>query len=96
MKNTKYHTVGTTPKSNIKRGNIDILSTQIHNRALSRLGTDTSDVNTLGRSRFCGAYGRTISGIMVSVFPSSVVDRWFEPRSGHTKKNTIGIVASPL
>jgi hypothetical protein len=32
-----------------------------------------------------------ISGIMVSVFTSSVVDRGFEPRSGQTKDYKIGI-----
>ena len=33
MKNKKYHTVGTVPKSNrkiVERGKIDTLSTQIH------------------------------------------------------------------
>ena len=32
-----------------------------------------------------------ISGIMVSMFTSSVVDRGFEPRSGQTKDYKIGI-----
>jgi len=44
MKNKKYHTVRTIPKSNIKileRGNIDAGNTQIHDRSLSWLGTDT-------------------------------------------------------
>jgi hypothetical protein len=37
-----------------------------------------------------------ISGVMVSVLTSSVVDRGFEPRSGKTKDYEIGIVVSPL
>jgi hypothetical protein len=32
-----------------------------------------------------------IGGVMVSVLASSVVDRGFEPRSGQTKDNKIGI-----
>ena len=39
-----YHTVGTIPKSNIKiveRGNIDTPNTQINDRSVSCLGTDT-------------------------------------------------------
>ena len=32
-----------------------------------------------------------IGGVMVSVFASSVVERGFEPRSGQTKDNKIGI-----
>jgi hypothetical protein len=32
-----------------------------------------------------------ISGVMDSVFASSAVDRGFEPRSGETKDNKIGI-----
>jgi hypothetical protein len=38
MKNKKYHTVGTIPKSNIKiaeRGKIDTTISQIHVRSLS-------------------------------------------------------------
>jgi len=45
MNNKKYHTVGIIPKSNIKileRGKIDTSNTQIHDRSLSLLGTDTS------------------------------------------------------
>jgi hypothetical protein len=41
----KKNTVGTIPKSKIKiveRGQIDTLSTQIHDRSLSWLGTYTS------------------------------------------------------
>ena len=41
----KKHIVGTIPKSKIKiveRGKIDTLRTQIHDRSLSWLGTDTS------------------------------------------------------
>ena len=44
-KNKKYHTVGTIPKSNIKRkenGKIDTPNTQIYDCSLSWLGTDTS------------------------------------------------------
>ena len=44
-KNKKYDTFGTIPKSNIKiakRGKIDSLTTQIHDRSLSWLGTGTS------------------------------------------------------
>ena len=33
----------------------------------------------------------SIGGIMVSMLPSSAVDRGFEPRSGQTKDNKIGI-----
>jgi hypothetical protein len=32
-----------------------------------------------------------IGFVMVSVFDSSAVDRWYKPRSGHTTVNTIGI-----
>ena len=32
-----------------------------------------------------------VGGIMVSVLASSVVDRWYEPRSGQTKDYKIGI-----
>ena len=32
-----------------------------------------------------------IGGVEVSVLASSVVDRGFEPRTGHTKDNEIGI-----
>ena len=32
-----------------------------------------------------------ISGVMLNVLASSAVDRGFEPRSGQTKDNTIGI-----
>jgi hypothetical protein len=45
MNNKKYHTVGIIPKSNIKileRGKIYTSNTQIHDRSLSFLGTDTS------------------------------------------------------
>ena len=45
MKNTKYHTVGTIPKGNIKiveRGKIDTPDTHLHDRILSWLDTDTS------------------------------------------------------
>ena len=45
MKNEKYHTVGTIPKSNIKileRGKIDTPNTQIQDRSLSWFGTGTS------------------------------------------------------
>jgi hypothetical protein len=45
MKNKKYHTVGTIPKSNIKiaeRGKIDTTISQIHVRSLSWLGIGTS------------------------------------------------------
>ena len=45
MKNEKYHTVGTIPKSNIKIVEIGKLCTpviQIHDRPLSWLGTDIS------------------------------------------------------
>jgi len=41
MKNTKYHTVGTVPKSIrkiVERGKIDTPNTQIHDRSLSWLG----------------------------------------------------------
>ena len=37
-----------------------------------------------------------ISGVMVSVLVSSVVDRGSEPRSGKTKDYKIGICCSPL
>jgi len=42
MKNKKYHTVGTVPKSNrkiVERGKIDIPNTQIYDRSFSWLGT---------------------------------------------------------
>jgi len=45
MKNKKYHTVGTIPKSNIKiveRGKIDTPNTQIQDRSISYHGTGTS------------------------------------------------------
>ena len=45
MKNKKYDTVETIPKSNIKmteRGKFDTPNTQIHDRSLSWLGTGTS------------------------------------------------------
>jgi len=45
MKNKKYHTVGTIPKSDIKiveRAKIDIPNTQMHDRLLSWLDTGTS------------------------------------------------------
>ena len=45
MKNKKYNTAGTVPKSNIKiveRDTVDTPNTQIHNRSLSWLGTGTS------------------------------------------------------
>ena len=45
LKNKKYHTVGTIPKSNrniAERGKNDSPNTQIHDRALSKLDTDTS------------------------------------------------------
>jgi len=47
MKTKKYHTVGTIPKSNTcikieERGKMYTLNIQIHDRSLSRLGTDTS------------------------------------------------------
>jgi len=45
LKNKKYHTVGTIPKSNrniAERGKIDSLNTQIHDRTLPKLDTDTS------------------------------------------------------
>jgi hypothetical protein len=32
-----------------------------------------------------------IGGVMVKVLASSPLDRWFEPRSGQTKDNKIGI-----
>jgi hypothetical protein len=44
MKNSKYHTVGTIPKSNIKiveRGKFDTPNTQLHAHSLSWLGTVT-------------------------------------------------------
>jgi hypothetical protein len=37
-----------------------------------------------------------ISGAMVSVLSSSMVDRGFEPRSGQTKDYELIFVASPL
>jgi hypothetical protein len=40
IKNKKYHTVGTVPKSNkkiVERGKIDTFSTQIHVRSLTFL-----------------------------------------------------------
>jgi len=48
MKHTKYHIVGTTPKSNtniVERGNINTpywANTQRHDRSLPWLGADTS------------------------------------------------------
>jgi hypothetical protein len=45
MKKKKKNNVGTIPKSNrkiVERGNIDILSTQTHDRSLTWLGTGTS------------------------------------------------------
>jgi hypothetical protein len=36
-----------------------------------------------------------ICGVMANVFVSSVVDRWFEPRSGQTKDYKIGICCFP-
>ena len=45
MKNKKYYTVGTIPKSNIKivkRGKIDTSNTKIHDHSLSCLGTGTA------------------------------------------------------
>ena len=45
MKNKKYHTVGTIPKSNTKIVENDKIvapNTQIHDRSLSWLGTDIS------------------------------------------------------
>ena len=45
MKNEKYHTVETIPKSNIKiaeRGKFDTLNTQTHEGQLSWLGTAVS------------------------------------------------------
>ena len=36
-----------------------------------------------------------ICGVMSNVFASSVVDRWFEPRSGQTKDYKIGICCFP-
>ena len=50
MKNTKYHTVGTVPTSNIQiveRGKMDTTNTQIHDRSLSWLGTGTLIRNKL-------------------------------------------------
>jgi hypothetical protein len=48
MKNKKYHTVGTIPKSNIKiveRGIMYIPNTQMHDRLLSWLDTGTSIIS---------------------------------------------------
>ena len=45
MKNKKYRTVGTIPKSNIKiveRGTLSTLNKQVHDHSLSWLGTGTS------------------------------------------------------
>jgi len=45
IKNNKYHPVGTILKSNVKiveMGKIDTPNTQIYDRTLSWLGTDTS------------------------------------------------------
>jgi hypothetical protein len=45
MKNRKYYTVRTVPKSNrkiVERVEIDISNRQIHDRSLSWLGTGTS------------------------------------------------------
>jgi len=45
MKNKKYHTVGTIPKSDIKiieSGKIDAPNAQMHDRLLSWLDTGTS------------------------------------------------------
>jgi hypothetical protein len=44
MKNEKYYTVGTIPKSNIKiveKGKIDTPNTHMHDRPLSWFGTGT-------------------------------------------------------
>jgi hypothetical protein len=38
----------------------------------------------------------SISGVMVSVFTSSEVDRWFEPQFFQTKEYKIGICCFPL
>jgi hypothetical protein len=48
MKNKKYHTVGTIPKSNIKiveRGIMYIPNTQMHDRLLPWLDTGTSIIS---------------------------------------------------
>jgi hypothetical protein len=37
-----------------------------------------------------------VSGVMVSVLASSVVDHGFEPRSSQTKDYQFGICCSPL
>jgi len=45
MKNTKYYNVGTAPKSNLKiveRGEMDTLSTHIHDRQYSWFDTITT------------------------------------------------------
>jgi hypothetical protein len=39
----------------------------------------------LGRIHAASYNTNRIGGVMVSVLASSAVDRWFEPRSGHTK-----------
>lgn len=51
MKRKKYHTVGTTPKSNLqilKRGKIDMANTHIDDRALSWVGTDIDSAKKAG------------------------------------------------
>ena len=48
MKNKKYHTVRTVPKSSrkiVERGKIDTPNTQMHDLSLFRLGTGTSVTN---------------------------------------------------
>ena len=64
----KYHTVGTIPKSNIKiveRVKMDTLYTQIHDRSLSWLGTDTS-MNDRGVKLVLRAQNSFLSELMQS------------------------------
>ena len=46
---------------------------------------------SLTQSSFLGDLHSRISGVIVSVLASSVVDCWFEPQSGQTKDYKIDI-----
>jgi len=51
-------------------------------------------IYSLTDSSYCNSY--RIGGVIVSVLASSAVDRGFEPGSGQTKDNKIGICCFSL
>jgi len=71
MKNKKYDTVGTVPKSNrkiVKRGKIDLPNTQIHDCSVSLLGTYVL-IKVAGLNKFNGP--KPPLGAIMQVFHTS-------------------------